>query len=266
MSDQPVQPEPSDVHKMRVMSRRSFIWAGVAVASACGALHIVNGQKESNELNRVFRKGLQANEKVWEALYNRDRLVPTFSPSAVTEERVNGDDGMDDDFDPDDWNLTVEGVHGQAKPMVLTIDEIKAMPATEMTTEFFCIEGWSIIQTWKGVLMREFMKKCPPATMSGRPPDIANQPEDLVPYVGMVTPGKGYYVGLDMPSVIHAQTMLCYEINGKPLSLERGAPLRLVIPVKYGVKNIKRIGLIRYSKVRQGDFWAEQGYDWFAGL
>jgi DMSO/TMAO reductase YedYZ molybdopterin-dependent catalytic subunit len=82
----------------------------------------------------------------------------------------------------------------------------------------------------------------------------------------MHTPNKLYYVGLDMPSVIHEQTMLCYEINGKPLSLERGAPLRLVIPVKYGVKNLKRIGTIRYTSVRPGDFWAEQGYDWFAGV
>ena len=43
-------------------------------------------------------------------------------------------------------------------------------------------------------------------------------------------------------------------------------PLRLAIPVKYGVKNIKRIGLIRYTNLRPSDFWAEQGYDWYAGL
>jgi len=44
-----------------------------------------------------------------------------------------------------------------------------------------------------------------------------------------------------------------------------GAPLRLAIPVKYGIKNIKRIGTIRWTNVRPADFWGERGYDWYAG-
>ena len=82
----------------------------------------------------------------------------------------------------------------------------------------------------------------------------------------MATPGDGYYVGLDMESMLHPQTLLCYEQNGVPLSQEHGAPLRLAIPVKYGVKNIKRIGTIRYSEPRPADYWAERGYDWYVGL
>jgi DMSO/TMAO reductase YedYZ molybdopterin-dependent catalytic subunit len=54
-------------------------------------------------------------------------------------------------------------------------------------------------------------------------------------------------------------------MNGAPLPLLHGAPLRLAIPVKYGIKNIKRIGTIRYTTVRPADFWAERGYDWYAG-
>ena len=59
-----------------------------------------------------------------------------------------------------------------------------------------------------------------------------------------------------MESMLHPQTLLCYERNGAPLSQEHGAPLRLVIPVKYGVKNIKRIGTIRYCTQRPADYWA----------
>ena len=55
-------------------------------------------------------------------------------------------------------------------------------------------------------------------------------------------------------------------MNGGPLTLEHGAPLRLVIPHKYGIKNIKRIGLIAYSPVKARDYWGERGYDWYAGL
>ena len=65
---------------------------------------------------------------------------------------------------------------------------------------------------------------------------------------------------------MHPQTLLCYEMNGAPLTMQHGAPLRLAIPVKYGIKNIKRIGTITYSAGRPGDYWAEQGYDWYAGM
>ena len=78
--------------------------------------------------------------------------------------------------------------------------------------------------------------------------------------------GGGYYVGLDLPSALHPQTLLAFELNGVPLTPEHGAPLRLVIPVKYGIKNIKQLGSIRFTADRPRDFWAERGYDWYAGL
>ena len=62
------------------------------------------------------------------------------------------------------------------------------------------------------------------------------------------------------------QTLLCYEMNGEPLNLDPGAPLRLAIPVKYGIKNIKRIGTIKFTNERPADYWAEQGYDYYSGL
>ena len=65
---------------------------------------------------------------------------------------------------------------------------------------------------------------------------------------------------------MHPQTLLAFEMNGENLRLKNGAPLRLVIPVKYGIKNIKRIGKIFFSDQRPPDYWAEQGYDWYAGL
>jgi DMSO/TMAO reductase YedYZ molybdopterin-dependent catalytic subunit len=83
--------------------------------------------------------------------------------------------------------------------------------------------------------------------------------------VAMETPGRGYYVGLDIDSAMHPQTLLAWAINGQPLNWHHGAPLRLAIPVKYGIKSIKRIGLIRYTNERPDDFWAERGYDWYAG-
>ena len=59
---------------------------------------------------------------------------------------------------------------------------------------------------------------------------------------------------------------LAWDMNGKPLEDRHGAPLRLVMPVKYGIKNIKRIGRIEYTDERPSDYWFEQGYDYYSGL
>lgn len=85
-------------------------------------------------------------------------------------------------------------------------------------------------------------------------------------YVGLKTPNSKYYVGLDMESAMHPQTILAYEMNDQPLTLDHGAPLRLIIPVKYGIKNLKRIGTISFSDKRPGDYWARRGYDYYSGL
>ena len=85
-------------------------------------------------------------------------------------------------------------------------------------------------------------------------------------YVALETPDRGYYVSIDMESMLHPQTLLSYEMNGAPLSIENGAPLRLIIPIKYGIKSIKRVGKIYFSDTRPPDYWAERGYDWYSGL
>jgi len=90
-------------------------------------------------------------------------------------------------------------------------------------------------------------------------------PPQPVRYVSLETPGRGYYVGLDLASAMHPQTLLAWALNGEPLTASHGAPLRLAIPIKYGVKNIKRIATIRWTNVRPPDFWAERGYDWYCG-
>lgn len=85
-------------------------------------------------------------------------------------------------------------------------------------------------------------------------------------FIGMQTPNGEYYVGLDMPSALHPQTMLAYEMNGQSLTMEHGFPLRLIVPVKYGIKNLKCIGLLFFSNTKPRDYWAQRGYDYYAGL
>ena len=139
------------------------------------------------------------------------------------------------------------------------------MPPRQVITELRCIEGWSYVVQWLGVRLADLIAKYPPPTRDGSRPDVINHPEKLVRYVSIETPDRGYYVGLDMQSALHPQTLLASAMNDAPLTWQHGAPLRLAIPVKYGVKNIKRIGAIHYTDVKPADYWAERGYDWYAG-
>lgn len=148
--------------------------------------------------------------------------------------------------------------------LLLTLDDIKSLPRVELTAELKCIEGWSTIVNWAGARFSDFVARFLPNTKNGSPPDFS-RPQDFLPYVSLVTPDGGYYVGMDMPSVLHPQTLLCYEMKGAPLPLQHGAPLRLVTPTKYGIKQIKRIGRIAFTTERPADFRAERGYDWYAG-
>jgi len=140
--------------------------------------------------------------------------------------------------------------------LLLTLDELRKLPHVDLVTEFKCIEGWSQITQWGGVRLRDFIDAFPPAPVHGRTPR----------YVYMETPDGDYYCGYDMAAARHPQSTLVMEMSGQPLEPGHGAPLRLHMPIKYGYKQIKRIGLIAYTDVKPDDFWMKLGYDWYAGL
>jgi hypothetical protein len=141
--------------------------------------------------------------------------------------------------------------------LLLTLADITKLPKHEMVTEFKCIEGWSEIVHWSGVRMADFLDAYPPA----RKPDGS-----LPRYVYMETPNGDYYVGYDLHICRHPQMLLVTEMAGKPLSQVHGAPIRLHAPMKYGYKQIKRIGLIAYTDSKPDDYWTKLGYDWYAGI
>ena len=201
----------------------------------------------------TLRKALNADDKIFSAFFNKKNEARSFrKEDAVTEVRVNGDIGMDGQLDTATWRLKVARSPGDT--LVLTLDELKALPKTEIIFDFKCVEGWSQVTHWAGVRFSDFMTKYRLA------------PQMDMKYVGLITPDGAYYVGNDMPSMLQPQTLLCYEMNGKPLPQDQGYPLRLIIPVKYGIKHLKRIAVMYFSNDRPKDYWAEQGYDYYGGL
>lgn len=209
-------------------------------------------QPKSNGALKPLRAGLDINEKIFSGIFGR-RLAKAYGiKDAAKKPKANGKEGLRNAADTANWKLHV--VRAPGDTLLLTIDDLKALPKTEVIFDFKCIEGWSQVTFWGGVRFSDFIKKY----------RLTAQSE--MKYSGLETPDKAYYVGIDMKSMLHPQTILCYEMNGNPLPLNQGYPLRLIIPVKYGIKHLKKIGTLFFANERPKDFWYEQGYDYYSGL
>jgi DMSO/TMAO reductase YedYZ molybdopterin-dependent catalytic subunit len=238
------------------IKRRTILSFSVFLVAAVAAFFIWKGlrnQQQDEGQPKTLRKALRVNETIFSGLFSEKKLVKTYPVSeAVKNVRVNGDYGLkDESFDPTTWKMEV--VKGLGDTISVTMDEIKKLPKTDVVFDFKCIEGWSQKTWWGGVRFSDFIKA------------YGLDAQSRLSYAGLVTPDKEYYVGIDMPSMLQPQTILCYEMNGKALPMNQGYPLRLIIPVKYGIKHIKRIGTLSFSNNRPADYWAENGYDYYAG-
>lgn len=239
---------------LKKRTRRSFIGLGIGAVVSYGGWRWLNSRADEDGVPGPFRRALDLNRKVTSsALFSDGHLAPEFPISKVREIRANGDIGLADPIDLPSWRLSLTPAGKDEVAHQLTMADIRQLPKVEQTIEFKCVEGWSTITNWGGVRLSDFTARFAPGCQKAA-------------YVGMKTPDEEYYVGLDMASALHPQTLLAYEKDGKPLTMNHGAPLRLVIPVKYGIKNLKRIGSITYTDTRPDDYWAEDGYDYYAAL
>ena len=272
-------------------SRRTFLIGGAAALAGIFGWRSLSDETKNSLYNRAFR----FNENLSQTTFDKYDLAPEFSRE-LAGDRINGMIGLDSQLNADEWKLQVVGLANQRQfpqysenitfegennaprsldtppapnestpGLLFSLADIKSLPPVEMTTELKCIEGWSIIVNWKGVRFSDFAAQFFPVLRQTGMPNLQNIPETLTKYVSLVTPDRGYYVGWDMQSILHPQTLLAYEMNGSPLTSEHGAPLRLVTATKYGIKQIKRIGRIEFTDERPADYWAERGYDWYSG-
>lgn len=192
------------------------------------------------------------NLKIGELLLKPQTPVPEFPISAIQPEALLVNTyGFTPKIDPVNFRLTIDGEVNQ--PVQLSMADIQKLPLTSMVIRHVCVEGWAAIVQWGGVRLQDLLNLV--------------QPKSQARYVYFQS-ADNYYESWDIASVLHPQTLLAYQKNGQPLSVDNGAPLRLAAPIKLGYKQSKwvtRITLASNLNSKKG-YWVDQGYEWFAGL
>ena len=144
----------------------------------------------------------------------------------------------------DPWSISIEG--SVAKPLKLDIDElIKLIPIEERIYRLRCVEGWSMVIPWIGIPLNSLLKKVTPTGNAKyvefvslkRPSEMIGQKDDILDWP--------YTEGLRLDEAMHPLTILAVGLYGKVLPKQNGAPIRLVVPWKYGFKSVKAITKIR---------------------
>jgi DMSO/TMAO reductase YedYZ molybdopterin-dependent catalytic subunit len=232
----------------------SFLSFTILIIAAIFFWKWLNHQPTEQGALKPLRKTLEANETILKkTVFDTSHLSKQYAEKdAVKNVRVNGLIGMEKTIDTATWRLNV--VRSAGDTLKLSLADIEKLPKEHVIFDFKCIEGWSQVTHWAGVPLKTFLQY------------YHLDKQSKMNYIGLQTVDKKYYVGIDMPSALQSQTILCYEMNNKPLPVNQGYPLRLIIPVKYGIKHLKQIGTLYFSNGKPPDYWAERGYDYYAGL
>src|SRR4028119_1624395 len=232
----------------RLLQRRQFIQL-----SGLSSLGLLLNGCGSSLFEEIAGKTFEPlNQTIETLLLNPQKPVPEFPASAIEPNAliVNTFD-FTPQIDPTAFRLIIDGEVNN--PLSLSLEDIQQMPLTSMTIRHVCVEGWAAIVQWGGVRLRDLVSLA--------------QPKVNVGYVYFKS-ADGYYESWDIASALHPQTLMAYQKNSQPLSIDNGAPLRLASPIKLGYKQSKwvtRIALLSHLLPSKG-YWEDQGYEWFAGL
>jgi len=203
----------------------------------------------------LLMDGLALSDWASAKLFGHHRLEPTYSNSEVApfdKFPYNYYDVLDPEVDLDRWTLTVEGL--VKRPGEYKLQQIQALPKVVQNTRHVCVEGWDVVGNFGGTRASDFLR------LIGA---------DLTARYLEVECADQYYESIDMATVLHPQTLFCYEMYGQPLDRGHGAPLRLQMPTKLGYKQAKYLNTIRVTNVLKSGkrgYWEDQGYDWYGGL
>ena len=223
--------------------------------------------------------------RVQRLLLGANRLAPEFSRSDISANfKANGSiDPQGDDYKKlaaekfMNWRLEIGGL--VEHPLKIGLAELRTMPARTQITRHDCVEGWSCIGEWTGVPLAHVLEQARPKPQArflafhcADSPDRDSEEGGSGSVATLDGSVDLYYETIDLEDARHPQTILAYEMNGKPLPVAHGAPLRLRLERQLGYKMAKfimRIELVdSFDDLGQGrgGYWEDRGYDWYAGI
>ncbi len=149
-------------------------------------------------------------------------------------------------FDPASWRLRIDGL--VRRPVELSHHQLLALPKATQVSTFHCVTGWVVDNVhWGGVRFHDLLAQARPLPQAG-----------ALHFISAENPYDDY---LDLRQVSLRDVMLAYEMDGKPLPQEHGAPVRVVIPEMYGYKNVKWVDRIELVARPGSGYWEQRGYD-----
>ena len=256
---------------LRYRTRRDLLlFSAGAVAAAAGAgfflpqatLRRLGVRRNINAPGKewLLNKTLRIDDDVAETLYSVHRRVPTYTKSQITPIKNNYNGATPDPTYILGWRLTLDGL-SSGLTVSLDISTLRTRHQVhDQITRLVCVEGWSAIAWWSGLRFDDLLHAYPPVSQAkwAHIESSVNLDADGIP--------DPYFVSIDLSTAQHPQTLLATHLNGKPLTVEHGAPLRLLVPVKLGLKNIKAITRITYTQDEPSDYWAKRGYSRYDGI
>jgi DMSO/TMAO reductase YedYZ molybdopterin-dependent catalytic subunit len=257
--------------RLRHLTRRDVLLfgAGAVTALAGGGFLLpqdtlsrlgVRRNMDSPGKEWFLNRPLRFDDDVAEALYSENRIVPTYTKSQITPLKNNYNGATPDPAYISGWNLTLDGL---ASGLSISLDLrnlTTRFSVQEQITRLVCVEGWSAIAWWAGLRFDDLLRAYPPMSQAkwARVESSVNLDASGNP--------DPYFVSIDLATARHPQTLLATHFNGQPLTVDHGAPLRLLVPVKLGLKNVKAITKITYSSEEPRDYWAQYGYSRYDGI
>jgi DMSO/TMAO reductase YedYZ molybdopterin-dependent catalytic subunit len=230
--------------------RRRFLTG----AASLGALTMLTGCDiiDGDTAEGVLRKISEFNDKVQAAIFQQDKLAPTYKESDIKRPfPFNAYYSEDEapEVDGDKWRLEISGLVDNKKPW--TLAELHALPEVSQITRHICVEGWSAIGSWQGAVLSDFLKRIGADTRAK--------------YVWFRC-AEGYTNTIDMPTALHPQTQMSFKFDNKLLPRAYGFPMKIRMPTKLGFKQPKYVVAMEVTNTDRGGYWENQGYNWFSGL
>ncbi|GAC1430792.1 MAG: hypothetical protein NVSMB65_04300 [Chloroflexota bacterium] len=146
---------------------------------------------------------------------------------------------------PATFRLTVDGL--VAQPRVFSLADVLAMPSTHEVRTYQCVTGWVVKDVhWQGISLRHLISLA--------------QPSSRARYISFYCADGAYSESLSMEQALQPDVMLAYKLNEKPLAVEQGYPLRLVVPGMYGYKFAKWVNRVTFAETQLQGYWEQNGY------